>query len=305
MKPLVVIAGPTASGKTALAIRLAECFDGEIVSADSMQIYRTLSIGTAKPTAEEQARVRHHMIDVAEPDASFSVVEYCAMAKKAIAEIYERGRLPFVVGGTGLYLDALVYDTSFSETGKNEALRAALENEAEKDGAEALHAHLARLDPIAAETIHKNNVKRVIRAIEIIETTKKPLAEAIYREKTASPYRLLYLVLSPPREELYRRIDVRCDKMIEKGLLSEAAWLYSHVTNGDATSLQAIGYKEFKDVLSGTKELSSAIAEFKQHTRHYAKRQLTWFKRNTDAVFLESDEESAFNEAKKRIEEIV
>ena len=299
--PLIVVAGPTASGKTAMAIHLAKKFCGEIVSADSMQIYKKLNTGTAKPTKEELSAAPHHMIDILDINENFSVVDYCAMAHGVISEIYKRGHLPIVAGGTGLYIDSLVNDEDFSSVGEDEALRKELSSLAEKEGNKAVYSILKELDSAAAENLHPNNLKRVIRAIEIIKTTGKNLEEAIKREKAESRYDVLYLVLSHDREVLYDRIVKRVDIMMEEGLLEEAKWLFDTIENESATCLQAIGYKEFKGYFEGLKSLEEATDELKKDTRHYAKRQMTWFRRNKDAKMIDCGSEP-FAEADKLVE---
>ena len=285
--PLIVVAGPTASGKTSLAIHLAEKFGGEVVSADSMQIYKKLNIGTAKPTAKEQEKVPHHMVDILDINENFSVVDYCAMAHGVIEDIYKRGKLPIVAGGTGLYIDSLVNDEEFSSASENKALREELTLLAAKEGNDAVHKILLELDPVAAENLHPNNLKRVIRAIEIIKESGKSLAMSIKREKTESRYDVLYFVLSHDRSVLYDRIEKRVDMMVEEGLVDEAKWLFETIENENATCLQAIGYKEFREYIDGEISLEEAIETLKKDTRHYAKRQMTWFRRNKEAVVLE------------------
>ena len=302
--PLIVVAGPTASGKTSLAIHLAEKFGGEVVSADSMQIYKKLNIGTAKPTAEEQGKVPHHMIDILDINESFSVVDYCAMAHGVIEDIYKRGHIPIVAGGTGLYIDSLVNDEDFSSAAENKELREELTLLAEKDGNEKVYEILKSLDSVAAENLHPNNLKRVIRAIEIIKETGKSLAESIKREKAESRYDTLYFVLSHDRSVLYDRINKRVDMMVEEGLVDEAKWLFDTIENEDATCLQAIGYKEFKGYFEGEITLCEAIEELKKDTRHYAKRQMTWFRRNEEAIALECTAE-LFDEASRLTEKFL
>ena len=302
--PLIVVAGPTASGKTGMAIHLAKKFGGEIVSADSMQIYKKLNIGTAKPTIEEQNEATHHMIDILDINENFSVVDYCNMAHGVIENIAKRGKLPIVAGGTGLYIDSLVNEASFSSVGENEALRAELSAMAEKEGNEKVYEILKELDEKAAEELHPNNLKRVIRAIEIIKTTGKSLSESIKREDAEGRYDVLYLVLSHDREVLYERIEKRVDMMVEEGLFEEAKWLYESIENKSATCLQAIGYKEFKGVLEGELSLPEAIEDLKKDTRHYAKRQMTWFRRNKDAKVIDCME-NPFVKAEELVEEFL
>ena len=302
--PLIVVAGPTASGKTSLAVHLAERFGGEVVSADSMQIYKKLNIGTAKPTEEEQGRVPHHMIDILDINENFSVVDYCEMAHKIINDIYKRGHLPIVAGGTGLYIDSLVNDEDFSSVSENKELREELTLLAEKEGNERVYKILSELDSKAAENLHPNNLKRVIRAIEIIKETGKSLSESIKREKAESRYDVLYLVLSHDRGVLYERINQRVDKMIEEGLVDEAKWLFDTIENENATCLQAIGYKEFKEYFEGNISLEEAKEELKKDTRHYAKRQMTWFRRNENAKIVDC-KDNPFEEALRISKEFI
>lgn len=302
--PLIVVAGPTASGKTGMAIHLAKKFGGEIVSADSMQIYKKLNIGTAKPTIEEQKEAVHHMIDILDIDENFSVVDYCNKAHLVIEDIAKRGKLPIVAGGTGLYIDSLVKEASFSSVGENETLRAELSQLAEKEGNEKVYEILKELDKKAAEDLHPNNLKRVIRAIEIVKATGKSLSESIKREETPERYDVLYLVLSHDRDVLYERIEKRIDMMMEEGLAEEAAMLYETIENENATCLQAIGYKEFKDFFAGKTALEEAVDSLKKDTRHYAKRQMTWFRRNKDAKVIDCGEKP-FDRATELVEEFL
>lgn len=288
LKPIYIV-GATASGKTALAIEVVKNFGGELVSADSMQIYKTLDIGTAKVSKEIQKRFPHRMIDIVNKDEEFSVAEYKRLAEIEISNIVARGKRPVIVGGTGLYIDALLYDRTYANSYKNEELRKQLTEEYDKFGAEYLHKKLESLDKDAAEKIHQNNVKRVIRAIEIVLTTGKPLADNSDNDKMFSDNARLkndvvMIFLNPQRQTLYARINERVDEMFQSGLVDE---VYSI---GDFTlqSMQAIGYKEFKDVPYKEENGKFVISEddeedvkklIKQHTRNYAKRQITWFKR--------------------------
>ncbi len=276
---VLAVAGPTASGKSALALTLAERLDGEIISCDSMQIYRGMDIGTAKPMQAEMARIRHHLIDVADPDTSFSCADYAELARKAIADVQRRGKLPILAGGTGLYLESAVYNRTMESPGGNPALRAELETRSTEEN----HARLRELDPISAEAIHPNNRKRVIRALEITMTTGIPKSEWDRRSREKSPgydTRILVLTASD-REYLYQRIDARVDQMMEAGLLEEVRRLN---LSPDTTAGQAIGYKELSDYLCGRETLTAAVDRIKQASRNYAKRQITWFKRYPDAM---------------------
>ena len=290
---LISVAGPTASGKSDLAIMLAEHFGGEIVSFDSMQIYRGMDIGTAKPTAAELARVPHHMIDVADPRESFSVASFVAGAKAALADIEARGKCAVLCGGTGLYQDSLVYGTEFGELEADEAYRASLAAFAEKEGNAALHAILAEKDPEAAEKIHMNNVKRVIRALEIIKQSGMTKTEWDKRAKqNASALPAVMIGLNyRDREKLYARIDARVDIMMEQGLYDEVKSLYeAGLLPEGSTAYDAIGYKEMIACVRGEESMLDAAEKIKLATRHYAKRQLTWFLRNKDINWLYPDD---------------
>lgn len=286
--PVIVVAGPTASGKSALALELALKYGGEIVSADSMQVYKGLNIGTAKPTDEERKAVKHHLVDILELNEGFSAAEFCKRAREAVSDIHSRGSLPIIVGGTGLYIDSLLYGLSYSHSNENSPLREELSLTAEKEGASAVHDILRELDSEAADSIHPNNLKRVIRAIEIIKATGKSLAESVDKPRLEGEYDFLYTVISPERKTLYDRIDSRVDNMMERGLYDEALWLFSTDTDRAAACMQAIGYKEFLPVYEGKMPISVAVDVLKRDTRHYAKRQLTWFKRHSEAVYISS-----------------
>lgn len=303
--PLIVVAGPTASGKSALALELCERYGGELVSADSMQIYRGLDIGTAKPTAEEQKRARHHMIDILDINEKFSAADYAAMAGKIIADIHKRGRLPVIAGGTGLYIDSVISGMEFSHSGENVKLRNSLARLAEEEGAEALHGILRQKDPVAAEKIHPNNVKRVIRALEIIDATGKSIDESVKKPGGRDEkYNCLYIVISRDRDKLYERINLRVDEMVKAGIYEEAKWLFENVKDKSATAMQAIGYKEFIPVYEGQGELGEAIEILKRNTRRYAKRQITWFSRHKDALFL-SDPTADILEKEERFKDFL
>lgn len=290
--PLVVVAGATASGKTSLAIQIAKEFNGEVVSADSMQIYKYMDIGTAKPTIEEMEGIPHHLIDIVTPDVNFSVADYCDMAHSVISDITKRGKLPILTGGTGLYINSVVNDVEFEEADKDEKLRAELLELAKENGAEALHKILEEIDPVSAEKIHANNIKRVIRAIEVFKTTGEKLSE--HNEKSAeieSRYNPVMMEILWDREKLYERIDRRVDIMIEQGLEQETKKLYEMGYTKDLTSMQGIGYKEMFQYFDGVWTFSQAIDKIKQYSRNYAKRQNTWFKRDDRIVRLNPEED--------------
>lgn len=278
--PLVVIAGPTASGKTAAGVYLAKQLNGEVVSADSMQIYREMTIGTAKPVPEEMEGIPHHLIDFVDPSDSFSVAEYVQLAQQKIGEIHSRGKLPILVGGTGLYISSLVDNIQFSESESDIAYREQMIALAQKEGAQALWEKLSEVDPVAAQKIHPNNVGRVARALEVYHTTGIPISAHQERSRTKpSPYALCMMALSfRDRQKLYDRINLRVSLMVEQGLEQEARQL---IQKGyGATSFQAIGYKEMGAYLAGEETLEEACEHIRQESRRYAKRQLTWFRRD-------------------------
>ncbi|MBE7010768.1 MAG: tRNA (adenosine(37)-N6)-dimethylallyltransferase MiaA [Ruminococcaceae bacterium] len=292
MKQIVVVAGPTASGKTAFAIRLAKALDGEIISADSMQIYRGMDIASAKPTIEERKKAVHHMIDVVSPFEPFSVADYVKRAKVLIDEIAARGHLPIVAGGTGLYISSLVDNIEFIEEETDTSVRERLFCEAEEKGIEPLYERLQAIDPIAAEKIHPNNKKRVIRALEIYETTGRTMTEQNeHSRKTPSPYDPFMIALSPAREVLYERINQRVELMAEAGLFEESRRLSDMGLKREMQSMQGIGYKEVFSYLEGTTNREECLEEIKQATRRYAKRQLTWFKRDARYRWVDSTDE--------------
>lgn len=281
MSQILVIAGPTASGKTGLAVRLAQTYDGEVISADSMQIYRYMNIASAKPTEEEMQGVPHHLLDFVSPFEPFSVADYVTFAREKIQEILKRGKLPILAGGTGLYISSVVDNVSFAEETPDKTVRERLFAEAEAVGMEVLYDRLRGIDPEAAEKIHPNNKKRVIRALEIFETTGLTLTEQNARSKmTPPPFTPFMLALCPPREVLYERINKRVDEMAEAGLFEEARDLMAMGLTKEMQSMQGIGYKEAFDHLSGKTTCEECLEEIKKATRHYAKRQLTWFRRD-------------------------
>lgn len=290
-KKIVAIAGPTASGKTALSIEIAKKYNGEIVSCDSMQIYKYMDIGTAKPTKEEQCGIPHYMIDEISPDENFSVVEYVSRARYYIDDILSRGKLPVLVGGTGLYMDSVINNTKFSEAESDEKYRASLYAMAEKEGNEAVHKLLEEVDPQSAAKIHANNIRRVIRALEIYKTTGKTMTQVNLESVREPVYDALIIGLNMDRELLYDRINRRVDIMMEQGLLEEVKSLLEKKINRNTTAMQAIGYKELIEYIDGKASLDEAIDKIKQESRRYAKRQLTWFRRNEKInwLLLQSD----------------
>ena len=281
MKNIICIAGPTASGKTALAVKLAKAVDGEVVSCDSMQIYKRMDIGTAKPTQEEMAGIPHHMLSVAEPEEDFSVSRYCVMAEPIVADIHRRGKTAIIAGGTGLYMDALIRGNSFAPypaTGR----RQELEKLAAEEGIEAVIAQLKMVDPESAARLHPSDQKRIIRAMEVYLETGESITEHNRKTQLLPPkYDPVWFALEDEnRQDLYDRIDRRVIGMLEAGLIAEIQALLSSGVPEKATSMQAIGYKEFVEALQGQCSMEEATARVQQASRHYAKRQLTWFRRN-------------------------
>lgn len=303
-KPLIILTGPTAVGKTKASIGLAKAVDGEIISADSMQVYRHMDIGSAKIKPEEMDGIPHHLIDVLEPDDEFHVVKFQQLAKKAMREIWERGHIPIVTGGTGFYIQALLYDIDFDENEKEDACRKELEAYAREHGAEALHEKLALVDPASAEMIHPNNIKRVIRALEFYEQTGKRISEHNETQRQReSPYAFAYFVLTDDRAHLYERINRRVDQMIEEGLVNEVQALKDKGYTKQLVSMQGLGYKEILDYLDGNCTLEEAIYTIKRDTRHFAKRQLTWFKRERDVIWI--NKQSFGYEAEQILDEML
>lgn len=284
---VIAVVGPTASGKTKLAVEIAKRYNGEIVSADSMQVYRYMDIGTAKIREEERQGIPHHLIDVLDPWEDFNVVRFQKMAREALEEIWERGHIPIVTGGTGFYIQALLYDIHFTENNEDSSLRKDLENYARENGAEALHSRLEEVDEKAASQIHFNNVKRVIRALEFYYQTGKKISEHNEEErKRTSPYDFKYFVLNDEREHLYARINQRVDLMMEEGLVEEVQKLKEMGCDSTMVSMQGLGYKEILSYLEGECTLDEAVYKIKRDTRHFAKRQITWFKRERDVIWL-------------------
>ena len=283
---IIIIGGATASGKTGLSIELAKRLGGEVVSADSMQIYKYMNIGSAKPTHEEMQGIQHHMIDVVEPSQNFSVADYSAAAKECIADIAARGKLPIVCGGTGLYIESIINDIDFDDTTSDEAYRAELSAFASEFGNPALYERLVAVDPEAALKIHANNVKRVIRALEYYHTTGTKISDFQKGTKQKeSTYDYKLITIEHDRAKLYERINKRVDIMMEQGLINEVQDLLSnHNVSATNTSMQAIGYKELVGYLNGEDTLDNAIEIIKQESRRYAKRQLTWFRRYPDLI---------------------
>lgn len=305
MDNVIVIVGPTASGKTKLAIELALKHDGEVVSADSMQIYKKLDIGTAKPTKEEMKAIPHHLIDFLDPLDEFNVVQYQGMARQCIAEIIARGKMPILAGGTGFYINSVIYNTNFAENEKNDAFREKLAREAELYGNEYLHNKLKEVDPVAANNIHMNNVKRVIRALEVYEFTNKKFSEHIQGNKIDATYNFIIIGLNLERDYLYNRINVRVEKMLEDGLLEETERLYESGYLEGKTSSAAIGHKELLPFIKGELPFDIALDSLKQATRNYAKRQMTWFRRIPEINWINIDSSTKEKELFQRAIDII
>lgn len=287
-KPMIILSGPTAVGKTALSIELAKRVNGAIISADSMQVYKYMDIGSAKILPEEMEGIKHYLIDELDPSNEFNIVVFQKMAKSALEEIYASGQIPIVTGGTGFYIQALLYNIDFENQDCDEVFRAEMEQLTKEQGNEVLHTKLKEIDPISAEKIHANNVKRVIRALEFYRLTGKPISEHNETEmQKESPYNFAYFVLTDERENLYKRIDKRVDIMLENGLLEEVQKLKEMGYQRNMVSMQGLGYKEILDYLDGKTTFEEAIYILKRETRHFAKRQLTWFRRERDVSWYD------------------
>lgn len=291
-KPLIILTGPTAVGKTKLSIALAKAVNGEIISADSMQVYKEMDIGTAKITKEEMQGVPHYLVDEFSPEEEFNVVKFQEYALKYMEEIYEKGKIPIIVGGTGFYIQALLYDVKFDQSEEdNHTYRGELEELAASKGATYLHEMLRKVDPKSAEAIHANNVKRVIRAIEFFHQNGYPISEHNEEQRqNESPYNYAYFVLNHDRDILYKRIDARVDLMVEQGLVSEVQSLYDKGYDLSLVSMQGLGYKEIINYFEGEISLEEAIYRIKRDTRHFAKRQITWFKREREVIWVNKQE---------------
>ena len=290
-KPLIILTGPTAVGKTKLSIALAKAVNGEIISADSMQVYQYMDIGSAKIKKEEMQGVPHYLIDVLKPEEEFHVVRFQEMAKQAMEEIYAKGKIPILTGGTGFYIQAVVKDIDFSENTEKSEVRSRLEQLAKDKGSEYLHQKLLEVDPDSAQKIHANNVKRVIRALEYYELTGEKIS--LHNEREAakeSPYCYAYFVLNDLREKLYQRIDARVDEMLKEGLVQEVEKLSRMGYTRNMVSMQGLGYKDILAYLEGECSLEEAVYILKRDTRHFAKRQITWFKREPDVIWVNKPE---------------
>lgn len=296
-QPLIILTGPTAVGKTKASIGLAKAIGGEIISADSMQVYKKMDIGSAKIRPEEMQGVKHYLVDVLEPEEEFHIVKFQELAKAALEEIYAKGKIPILVGGTGFYIQAVTRDIDFTQAEQETSYREELEQFAKEKGAEYLHEKLREVDSKSAENIHANNVKRVIRALEFYHQNGTPISEHNEEQKQqTSPYNLAYFVLTAPREILYERIDRRVDQMMEEGLLEEVKSLRERGCHRGMVSMQGLGYKEILAYLEGEYPLEEAVRILKRDTRHFAKRQLTWFRREQDVIWVDK-EQFHWNEA--------
>ena len=287
-KPLIILTGPTAVGKTELSIELAKKVKGSIISADSMQVYRYMDIGSAKIRPEEMQGIPHYMIDDFEPEEEFHVVKFQEYAKRYMEEIYAQGRIPIIAGGTGFYIQALLYDIDFTREQEDSAYRKELEQYVKEHGAHELHEKLRAVDEKAAEDIHENNIKRVIRALEFHHLSGQKISEHNENERQKeSPYNFAYFVLNDERDRLYQRINQRVDTMIEQGLVEEVQKLKNVGYHKNMVSMQGLGYKEILDYLDGIDSLEEAVYRIKRDTRHFAKRQLTWFRRERDVIWVD------------------
>lgn len=289
-RPLIILTGPTAVGKTALSIDLAKSVNGEIISADSMQVYRGMDIGTAKVSREEMKGVPHYLIDELDPQEEFNAVIFQRLCRQYMEKIYDKGKIPIIVGGTGFYIQAVLYDIQFISQETDSDYRKELQRLAHIQGNQALHDQLRQVDPQAAEEIHANNVKRVIRALEYYHETGHPISQHNREQRERqSPYHFRYYVLSLPRPVLYQRINERVDQMEKSGLLEEVRRLREQGCTRDLVSMQGLGYKELLDALEGKCTVSEALEKVKKETRHFAKRQFTWFRREKEVIWLEKE----------------
>lgn len=291
-KPLVIIGGPTASGKTKLGIEFAKCINGEIISADSMQVYRYMDIGTAKPTIKEMNGIPHYLIDEIDPNEEWNITLFQKKAKQYMEQIYQKNKIPILLGGTGFYIQSIVYDIDFTETKTDLEYRKHLQQLQDQYGNNYLHMELRKVDPLSAEKIHPNNVKRIIRALEYYAQTSQPISlhNELEKQKT-TPYQLAFFALTMDRNLLYQRINQRVDKMIEEGLIEEVRNLLKKGYSPDLVSMQGLGYKEWIPYLNGQQSLEDTIYILKRDTRHFAKRQLTWFRRENNIHWIYMDQE--------------
>jgi tRNA dimethylallyltransferase len=290
MEKLLVIVGPTAVGKSGVALEMAKTANGEIISADSVQVYRGLTIGAAKPTLAERQSIVHHLVDIVDPQENYTVAQFQLDASQTIIDVLSRGKLPILVGGTGLYVRAVVSGYAFSDNGENEELRARLQQEALDIGPEALHRKLAAVDPQTAVKLHPNDIRRVIRALEVYEQSQRPISEQAKKTAWSNPYETMMFGLTMPRELLYRRIEERVEQMMAEGLVDEVRSLLANGVPPEAKSLQSLGYRQIVAHLLGQQTLAEAVALIKRDTRRFAKRQLTWFRREKDIMWIDIHE---------------
>lgn len=303
--PLLVLAGPTAVGKTAFSFAVAEQFDVEIISGDSVQVYRGMDIGSAKATPEEREKVPHHLIDCFDPDETFTVVDFKAMAERKIREIHSRGRLPFIVGGTGLYIESVVYDYQFPEAPQDLESRAKWNAFAEEHGTQALHRLLQERDPVSAKRIHPNDKKRLVRAMEVYDATGRPMSEQNEKKAKQTPYHLCMIGLTMDRQLLYERINQRVDAMLKAGLVEEVEALLNRGYTRELPSMQAIGYKEIAAYLEGEISYEEAVRLLKRNTRQFAKRQLSWFRSMPQIIWVDVTETTKFDTHSRKINAII
>ncbi|MGG4219966.1 tRNA (adenosine(37)-N6)-dimethylallyltransferase MiaA [Paenibacillus jamilae] len=302
---LLVLVGPTAVGKTKLSIEMAQQFDAEIISGDSMQVYRHMDIGTAKISEQEMKGIKHHLIDIHEPEYPYSVAQFQEDCRRLIPDIQSRGKLPFIVGGTGLYVESVCYEYKFSEVGADEAFRQEQLDYAEQFGADALHARLQAVDPESALRLHPNDRRRVVRALEIYHVSGTTLSSQLASQKKESPYQLCIVGLTMDRQMLYKRIEDRIDGMLDQGLVAEVTSLMERGVRSDAISMQGLGYKEISSYLRGEVSLEEAVTWLKRDTRHFAKRQLSWFRHMKDIQWVDVTDFENFSAHAARIHEII
>ncbi|MNC20851.1 tRNA dimethylallyltransferase [compost metagenome] len=300
-----MLLGPTAVGKTRLSLELAAAYNAEIISGDSMQVYRGMDIGTAKITTAEMKGIPHHLIDIHDPEDAYSAAEFQEQGKRLIEEISARGKLPFIVGGTGLYIESLCYGFRFSEAVADEAFRSEMDAFAEEHGAEALHARLTAVDPASAARLHHNDRRRIIRALEIHHQTKVTLSAAQADQKKESPYELCLIGLTMDRKILYKRIEDRIDQMLEQGLIQEVQGLLDKGYTRSLVSMQGLGYKEIAAYLAGELTQDDAVILLKRDTRRFAKRQLSWFRHMKEIQWIEDFNEQNYSENLAKIREII
>lgn len=306
MKPMVILTGPTAVGKTELSIGLAKAIDAEIISADSMQVYKKMNIGTAKIRQEEMQGIKHYLVDELDPSEEFHVAKFQEMAKNALEEIYAKGKIPLIVGGTGFYIQGLLYDIDFTKEDGDKSYREFLGEKAREEGKDILHQMLAKIDPLSAEKIHQNNVKRVIRALEFYKVNGYPISKHNEEEaKKQSPYHFVYFVLNHNRSILYDRINRRVDLMVKEGLIDEVRRLREEGYEKSMVSMQGIGYRQVFEYLEGNMSMEETIDTIKKDTRHFAKRQLTWFGREKEVTMLDKSKFQSEDEILKYMLEVL